>query len=66
VRCSPWWSWRPWSASPAAPATDGGELLGRAFFLAELPAERPLGPVRVTALDGTGAAIRSWTLGRCG
>jgi hypothetical protein len=49
-----------------APASDGGEPLGRAFFLAELPARRPLGPVRVTALDGTGAAVGSWTLGRCG
>src|SRR5215217_3457343 len=48
------------------PARDGGERLGRAFFLAELPARRPLGPVRVTALDGTGTAIRSWALGRCG
>jgi hypothetical protein len=48
------------------PATDGGELLGRAFFLAELPARRALRPVRVTALDGTGAAVGSWTLGRCG
>jgi len=46
------------------PAT--GELLGRAFFLAELPARRALRPVRVTALDGTGAAVGSWTLGRCG
>ena len=46
------------------PAT--GELLGRAFFLAELPAKRALRPVRVTALDGTGAAVGSWTLGRCG
>ena len=43
-----------------------GELLGRAFFLAELPARRALRPVRVTALDGTGAAVGSWTLGRCG
>ena len=48
------------------PARDGGELLGRAFFLAELPAERSLRPVRVTALDGTGTAIGSWRLGRCG
>ena len=48
------------------PATDGGEPLGRAFFLAELPARRPPGPVRVTALDATGAAIGGWTLGRCG
>jgi hypothetical protein len=48
------------------PATDGGEPLGRAFFPAELPARRPPGPVRVTALDATGAAIGGWTLGRCG
>jgi hypothetical protein len=48
------------------PARDGGERLGRAFFLAELPARRPLGPVRVTALDGKGTAIGSWALGRCG
>jgi hypothetical protein len=48
------------------PATDGGELLGRAFFLAEVPAKRPLRPVRVTALDATGAPIRTWTLEGCG
>jgi hypothetical protein len=48
------------------PARDGGERLGRAFFVAELPARRPLWPVRATALDATGTAIRSWRLGRCG
>jgi hypothetical protein len=48
------------------PATDGGEQLGRAFFLAELPARRLQRPVRVTALDDRGVAIRTWTISRCG
>ena len=48
------------------PARDGGEQLGRAFFLAELPSTRPLGSVRVTALDADGATIRTWRRDGCG
>jgi DNA-directed RNA polymerase specialized sigma24 family protein len=33
-------------------ATDGGERLGRAFFLAELPRQAAAGAGPVTALDG--------------
>jgi hypothetical protein len=48
------------------PARDGGEQLGRAFFLARLPADRPLGPVRITALDGDGHPVRTWRRDGCG
>ena len=48
------------------PARDGGEQLGRAFFLAELPSARPPGPVRITALDADGATIRTWRRDGCG
>ena len=48
------------------PARDGGGQLGRAFFLAELPTDRPSGPVRITALDADGKAIRTWRLEGCG
>jgi hypothetical protein len=48
------------------PARDGGEQLGRAFFLAELPSTRPLGSIRVTALDADGATIRTWRRDGCG
>jgi hypothetical protein len=48
------------------PARDGGEQLGRAFFLAELPSRRPLGKVRITALDAGGDPIRTWRRDGCG
>ena len=48
------------------PARDGGEQLGHAFFLAELPSTRPPGSVRITALDADGTTIRTWRRNGCG
>jgi hypothetical protein len=48
------------------PARDGGEQLGHAFLLAELPWRRPLGPLRITALDADGNTIRTWRRDGCG
>jgi hypothetical protein len=48
------------------PARDGGEQLGRAFFLAEVTSKRPLGSVRITALAADGTTIRTWRRDGCG
>jgi hypothetical protein len=48
------------------PATDAGEELGRAFFVAELPLTRWPSSVRLTALDGRGASLGTWNLPGCG
>jgi hypothetical protein len=48
------------------PATDAGEQLDRAFFVAELPLTRWPSSVRLTALDGDGVGLGSWNLPGCG
>jgi hypothetical protein len=49
------------------PATDAGEELGRAFFIAELPDGKwPSSSGRLTALDGRGASLGTWNLRGCG
>jgi hypothetical protein len=48
------------------PATDAGEELDRAFFLAELALTRWPSSVRLTALDRRGASLGTWNLPGCG
>ena len=48
------------------PATDAGEELDRAFFLAELALTRWPSSVRLTALDHRGASLKTWNLPGCG
>jgi hypothetical protein len=47
-------------------ATDAGELLGRAFFLAGLPPDTSMRTIRIAAFDADGARVAALTLEGCG
>jgi hypothetical protein len=47
------------------PASDAGEALDRAFFIAELPLAKRPSAVRLTALGAGGAILGSWNLRGC-
>jgi hypothetical protein len=47
-------------------ASDAGEALDRAFFIAELPLAKWPSSVRLTALDAGGATLGTWNLRGCG